>query len=963
MTERRSEDTKAPLMNVVPRPRGTEHHAKLPPAPRDPLERRTTFMLRWDVIQDDILKAQPPSKSSTMTPIPSMSSLPSFRRGRSTRKSVFARNQAPSTFFRSIRRNSLTEDDEDPAEILNYKLQNDDVMYENPLTCIQKVLSLFFTTQQGFVVPSSEGLVAWSFLIGFAMLYILLIAPMRLATNDLTSSPPAIYVVLDVCTTLIFISDIIIQFHLGVVNPRTREEDIERIRHRYIHTRIIRDVLGCIPVEILAILFTGSHQSAKSFFRFLGVLRLSRGTHVLRLETVLAGELFNFNRGVRRLIVTVVFVPLLSHLAGCLWLFLSNNKHNPNEVDSWWEIAEQNVFNYVGTSVDKYMASILWSVSTLTTVGFGEFTGANSEEYFISCLTCVSGSVISGILIAQTSSIVQDMNEARHQIELRMHSLRAYLRYRRVPKELQIRLLRYFRHLYERRAHFDEKSILESMTSDLRRALSLYLLEDTLQDLDIFRGISDTHLVARLLAVLKPMSITSGTIIIRKGEPVTEMYFIVRGTVEVLASELNSNISPADSEIENNTRVIATLGAGNHFGELSLGGLAAKRSLHLVTVRAITSADLFSLSQQHLIELAQKFPVFKTRLESFKKHKEAALKALEEECNATKVVDVGDKVDLSSLQAKSSSGKRQNIIRSSFEKLQSSFKHGLPSFEKRPTDDSLSEVPVLRSDKIKPVSNPTRNSIVYTNSKTDTLALLSVNMNLATQSSTSSLPIISGAASGEEFHSKRTQHHFDTEIENATAEPKLSIRGSDFPEMSLGNDIAKGGDTHKEHDTVPWPDPTQDDLLEQSDILSMTEPTEAWSPKTIMSPEAPWNMPVSQLYKPQLLSSVLDASATIATARTLNIDQEDIPIPTSPSPVPGLHLENMTVLPPNILFSDEENTSISRSTSIWSGDSETQRHELLQDLLQVAHEQSTKISHLREMLLRRQKVKSVISLI
>ncbi|GBG33835.1 Potassium voltage-gated channel protein eag [Hondaea fermentalgiana] len=528
-------------------------------------------MARWDVMQVDAasIAAQAARQGASTIPVPltrkqTVSKALGLDRVFSTSKRLHGGTEA--TFSSGI------------LDTVESDTHSQRSHYSAPSSNLQRALAALFTTQQGFILPSSKNLHWWSLIVSGFMVYLLLVAPYRLAVHRIDHEPELVAVLTDTIAALVFALDIVIRLNTGVVNPRTREEDIRKLRTKYARSRLIRDVLGCIPVELLGLSLRNTGDAGQGIMMALAIMRLSRGTHVVNLESTLAGEHFNLNRGIRRLIATVVFVPLMSHLFACLWIFVGSRPRNPDMNDTWLEVflatnasEEQNV--------DVFIAALEWSVSTLSSVGFGDFSGVNDEEHIVSILACACGALLAGVLIAQTSSIVSDMNEAQHQIDLRMHSLRAYLRYRRVPKSLQMRMIRYFRHVYTRRAHFDEVSILENMTADLRRALSLYLLEDTLQDLDIFRGISDTQLVASLIAMLKPVSFSAGTEIVRQGEPITEMYFIVRGKVEVLAPGDEAVVSDVQDEkgstneedkdrtaadgsqkLRNKLRVIATLG-------------------------------------------------------------------------------------------------------------------------------------------------------------------------------------------------------------------------------------------------------------------------------------------------------------------------------------------------------------------------------------------------------------------
>jgi len=109
-----------------------------------------------------------------------------------------------------------------------------------------------------------------------------------------------------------------------------------------------------------------------------------------------------------------------------------------------------------------------------------------------------------------------------------------------------------------------------------------------LEKVPLFAGTSSVFLHG-LALVLKPALFAAGDVIVRKGEPGAEMYFVARGEVEV----------------DNGERLIA-LGEGDFFGEKSLL-LAEPRS---ATVRARTQCDLYVLEKADFMRVLKDHPKF-----------------------------------------------------------------------------------------------------------------------------------------------------------------------------------------------------------------------------------------------------------------------------------------------------------------------------------------------------------------
>jgi CRP-like cAMP-binding protein len=102
-----------------------------------------------------------------------------------------------------------------------------------------------------------------------------------------------------------------------------------------------------------------------------------------------------------------------------------------------------------------------------------------------------------------------------------------------------------------------------------------------------FREFTQSH---RLFAVERR---EPGEIIFRQGDPGDSAYFVRRGTVEVIDGD--------------GSRVVATLGPGDYFGEMALLGDRPRNA----TVRTVSDCEFAVLGKQNFLHMVSLLPVTK----------------------------------------------------------------------------------------------------------------------------------------------------------------------------------------------------------------------------------------------------------------------------------------------------------------------------------------------------------------
>ena len=138
-------------------------------------------------------------------------------------------------------------------------------------------------------------------------------------------------------------------------------------------------------------------------------------------------------------------------------------------------------------------------------------------------------------VIASTTEILQRINARSLWFKRKLAEVQEYAADRRLPVGLTQRVLRYYRYALQRR-NFMEGDILADLSTCLRNEVVAYSRAKLILRLDVFRGLDPT-LITALAMRMRPFYAMPGEVIAREGDVSREVFFVVKGTVEVACAD------------------------------------------------------------------------------------------------------------------------------------------------------------------------------------------------------------------------------------------------------------------------------------------------------------------------------------------------------------------------------------------------------------------------------------------
>ncbi|XP_034558652.1 potassium voltage-gated channel subfamily H member 6-like [Notolabrus celidotus] len=398
--------------------------------------------------------------------------------------------------------------------------------------------------------------------------------------------------VVDLIVDIMFIVDIIINFRTTYVN--SNDEVVSqslKIAVHYFKGWFLIDMVAAIPFDLLI-----SRSGEEVTTTLIGLLKTAR---LLRLVRV-ARKLDRYSEyGAAVLFLLMCTFALIAHWLACIWYAIGSVERTTSAGIGWLSTLGKELGKPYNESImgsgpsirDKYVTALYFTFSSLTSVGFGNVSpNTNSEKIFSICVMLI-GALMYASIFGNVSAIIQRLYSGTARYHAQMMRVREFIRFHQIPNPLRQRLEEYFQHAWSYTNGIDMNAVLKGFPECLQADICLHLNRSLLQNCKAFKG--STKGCLRALAMrFRTTHAPPGDTLVHAGDLITALYFISRGSIEILKGDV----------------VVAILGKNDIFGEpINLFALPGKSS---ADVRALTYCDLHKIYRDEMMEVLDMYPEF-----------------------------------------------------------------------------------------------------------------------------------------------------------------------------------------------------------------------------------------------------------------------------------------------------------------------------------------------------------------
>jgi hypothetical protein len=317
-------------------------------------------------------------------------------------------------------------------------------------------------------------------------------------------------------------------------------------------------------------------------------LNLITCRHIWRIKGFL-DEFDNLKPIVYRLVPLGMMMPMLVHLIACGWMALGSGTSGPDQ-----------------DKLLEYVKAFYWSMTTLTTVGYGDISAKTPYQMLYAAFTQLIGVGVFGFILSNVASLLSRLDAAREHHMDNLDQIEAFMNSYSIPIDVRSKVRGYYHYLWKEHKGRLDRSMLDNLPGKLQSELNFSINRSVIERVPFLKTAS-RELLEDIMLALDHRVYVPGERIFRAGDKGDCLFMIHAGVVD---------IQTADG------KHIAALKEGAVFGEVAL----ISDSPRSATARSNTYCDLYALPKENFFRIVDAYPQFKADLEKIMRERQAPVK-------------------------------------------------------------------------------------------------------------------------------------------------------------------------------------------------------------------------------------------------------------------------------------------------------------------------------------------------
>ncbi|KAK2654113.1 hypothetical protein Ddye_013969 [Dipteronia dyeriana] len=189
-----------------------------------------------------------------------------------------------------------------------------------------------------------------------------------------------------------------------------------------------------------------------------------------------------------------------------------------------------------GSFLQKLIYCYRWGLQSISCFAQNLVPSIYMWENIFTISITICSVVLFIYLLGNMQLYLQSETTRSEEMKLKVREIEQWTTFKKLPENLRRQVKKYQQHVWRETKGVDVENLLNNLPKDLRRNIKRELCLHLLKRVPTFKNLPD-QLLNAMCERLKPVLYPGETYIVRKGDPVDEMLFIMRG--ELLSTRSN----------------------------------------------------------------------------------------------------------------------------------------------------------------------------------------------------------------------------------------------------------------------------------------------------------------------------------------------------------------------------------------------------------------------------------------
>lgn len=456
---------------------------------------------------------------------------------------------------------------------------------------------------RGIIFPWNRSYQFWWSLTVIAAIVTGFFEPFMLAFQKELGTPQGAGAIIEYVLTGIFVVDIIVNFNLAFYKDEQIVFERKQIAKAYLKRMFWIDLVGVFPFYAIALKIARDDASTRTML-LCGLFRLLKLVRLHRMKKLFHDMQYNSHISLMgfTLIRNLSVALFVTHFSACIMYFLARLD---DFSDNTWLgplVLDLNGF-------ERYCTSLYWSITTFTTVGYGDFSPVNYVEQIWGMIFMLLNIVIASWIIGSITLLILKNDENTGEYRDSLQTLCQYSDMHGFDENLQKKLKTQLKLEFNNREISDEQ-VLKHFPSAVRRKVLRKLYLPSLLKTKLMKGVRQ-EFVDSFLTTCSVEIFSPGEVIVERGSISSDLFLLVGGIVEVTTPDRSTVTDETFRSLKESDMLASMhsvrgrqLEAGDFIGEIGF----FTESPQIDSVSCLTVCKTLTMSRSAYKLIAQDHP-------------------------------------------------------------------------------------------------------------------------------------------------------------------------------------------------------------------------------------------------------------------------------------------------------------------------------------------------------------------